>query len=1650
MKTPKPSKDSINQIGGLSVLLPVLRLLQQFPSCNSLNDEAESTVNQTSSPTKFELPPLCVSVDLLLTPNEQEDLLEPALRRYQFQLEKLDYIWERQLESNRRHTAPLLQCDQSEDGNNFTLPAKRQFQSLDPVESHLSSSSLFGVVLVHEYGFTYSPQLKTGSAPVISSIGTWFLLVRNLIATSPVNRKQLCRPKMLQALEYLLSKVNPLRLDAAVVAACHSLVLHTTCFHNRSSPNATEAAKELFTGCISDRASTDLSIDGSTLFLRKLFLNCHLWSHANPVARLEHIQHVILLARQHSRLFRRLLPVKYILEVMDHYYDVSENDSHSVISPLSMSASEESLLFHDYQSTTDIQHLENIVIRRVRYHFGELLEIILDRFVTLDDVKEIFMFLCDSSSINVINEVLEMLLRIVDHPKLNDRLFNFLYEPGTAINLYTFMLRPLGNIGLQAKKNALQLLCKLITNTRISDAHKVQILLEPLGGLTGFLAHHDQLLPLLQDADCVGLFLQIFKTIRGRDLPGLLKFIELLRHSDMHLRIRFLEWLSTLLEDTPTLSVAETVAHQIVRIPAFFEPLILLLVRTARDIPVKRSRVSTSCFGLSNHRPSSQYVRTPSPASPTTRIMNQSEVTKAGMHNTPEFSISNVLEPTSATNFFLSTTKPVSTPETKTAIRFPLEYDDDSPTSPIPVSSMIAQTSTTICTPLFSPQTSPTLCNQSSTDEAHCIRLADFVLRVLHQLLWQGCGLNKWFSLFAVQEESPWAHYEQVFAFLSATNVNYMFIMPYFWLVQRLLEHIIESVQSELGDVLNRLSITGNTEAVRQFCFPLIRLVVDVTCNHPRHVDDDYRVELLDAVTTLTQEILIVWDLARSWEEMEAVLLHMLFVWIFEGSGSRLTKIVPTVFARLRYMVYQLKNRIVFRKAAFILYRLNKILTYWTEIAELESIANWNPRSSVDPEKVGKISSVTQGPSDFPQICFSFSNAEIEAEIRDHQSTECSMETPASQLIDHLSPIVGYVLVEFGDVLQLSLYTPHLFLDSKDIVEEFRAYRESYQDEWDTYLNDKLRPAVEDYTAEYIITVASEQSLARAIANDELIKARRQRRQREGQMTKHVSTTLPIFQECQPSTEVKRPIWRSLMTSDLSSTSLSLRGSMSTLIKMESSSGNRISESALVQSTATAKADNGKCAQKALRRAERRAQRDAWFAMLHRLTSVSPCAPWFTGFIEVYHWRLTHLETASRMRPKLEPNTVFDSHLNASAERDGLTMEEILMRTHYTIHPRSGAHFLRASKKILTDFNASPESTEESRSAVGRCGSRCPRMSVVSCSLSDHEQMGQLLARYAIPDRELGEDMVAENEWISAACPIVCDEPKQDSFFDNTNSAIAAGRTSHLVLDVFDEDSTARGRRKAAIYQQPNKLSALKLSSGVSELRASPFNRHLDSDALSSELLQRHSMSVTSLVRTQVPSVSPSPVKTTATGSTAPVEKHVVLSIRAQMITPLDVVEGTFTLTHTRVIFIGSPSACTKSHIVWQVNTPTGNTLVAVASDTTPVCESSQTTMMPSPIRYTWPLAKIHQVHLRRYNLRRSAIEIFLVDNRNYFFNFDVKVRNTVFCRLVSLRLPKANYANGRSPSELFKHSGLTKVSLLDKTLRIISAIYYDYRSSLG
>lgn len=87
----------------------------------------------------------------------------------------------------------------------------------------------------------------------------------------------------------------------------------------------------------------------------------------------------------------------------------------------------------------------------------------------------------------------------------------------------------------------------------------------------------------------------------------------------------------------------------------------------------------------------------------------------------------------------------------------------------------------------------------------------------------------------------------------------------------------------------------------------------------------------------------------------------------------------------------------------------------------------------------------------------------------------------------------------------------------------------------------------------------------------------------------------------------------------------------------------------------------------------------------------------------------------------------------------------------------------------------------------------------------------------------------------------------------------------------------------------------------------------------------------------------------------------------------------------------------------------------------------SQTTTDEEKVDFRFPIGQLKEMHLRKYNLRRSALEVFLIDQTNYFLNFTTKTRNKIFSRILSLNPPNILYGSGRSPSELLKSSGITQ-----------------------
>jgi hypothetical protein len=82
---------------------------------------------------------------------------------------------------------------------------------------------------------------------------------------------------------------------------------------------------------------------------------------------------------------------------------------------------------------------------------------------------------------------------------------------------------------------------------------------------------------------------------------------------------------------------------------------------------------------------------------------------------------------------------------------------------------------------------------------------------------------------------------------------------------------------------------------------------------------------------------------------------------------------------------------------------------------------------------------------------------------------------------------------------------------------------------------------------------------------------------------------------------------------------------------------------------------------------------------------------------------------------------------------------------------------------------------------------------------------------------------------------------------------------------------------------------------------------------------------------------------------------------------------------------------------------------------------------------FKYPLSWLQDVHLRRYNLRPSALEFFLLNQTNFLINFDKKLRRQIYQKIMSLKLPgmksvfSLNLSTTITPQEILKESKLTE-----------------------
>ena len=94
--------------------------------------------------------------------------------------------------------------------------------------------------------------------------------------------------------------------------------------------------------------------------------------------------------------------------------------------------------------------------------------------------------------------------------------------------------------------------------------------------------------------------------------------------------------------------------------------------------------------------------------------------------------------------------------------------------------------------------------------------------------------------------------------------------------------------------------------------------------------------------------------------------------------------------------------------------------------------------------------------------------------------------------------------------------------------------------------------------------------------------------------------------------------------------------------------------------------------------------------------------------------------------------------------------------------------------------------------------------------------------------------------------------------------------------------------------------------------------------------------------------------------------------------------------------------------------------------------------LVESGLDFKWSLSQLREVHLRRFNLRKSAVELFLVDQTNYFINFSsTSSRFATYKALLSTRPPNLLYYGSRTPQKLLKvpHAPLHHLLILFMSL---------------
>ncbi|CAL9068126.1 unnamed protein product [Musa banksii] len=138
-------------------------------------------------------------------------------------------------------------------------------------------------------------------------------------------------------------------------------------------------------------------------------------------------------------------------------------------------------------------------------------------------------------------------------------------------------------------------------------------------------------------------------------------------------------------------------------------------------------------------------------------------------------------------------------------------------------------------------------------------------------------------------------------------------------------------------------------------------------------------------------------------------------------------------------------------------------------------------------------------------------------------------------------------------------------------------------------------------------------------------------------------------------------------------------------------------------------------------------------------------------------------------------------------------------------------------------------------------------------------------------------------------------------------------------------------------------------------------------------------------------------------------DERIIAELPSLMVRPLKVVRGTFQVTTKRINFI--------------IDERTSDASLEDGVGASSQCNEQEKDR-------SWLISSIHQMFSRRYLLRRSALELFMVDRSNFFFDFmSTEGRKNAYRAIVQSRPPHLNnvYLATQRPEQILKRTQLTE-----------------------